>query len=93
MDTPDPRRVAADWSARGYSFGVWEDPPGQVWADYVHAEDELVMLAEGEIELAFGGRRLRPAVGEEVRIPAGAPHTVVNTGAGPNRWYYGYRRG
>ncbi|MFZ5557548.1 MAG: cupin domain-containing protein [Pseudomonadota bacterium] len=90
---PDPRDVAAAWSARGFGFGVWEDPPGQVWSDYVHDVDELVMLAEGAIEISFGGRTLRPAAGEEVLIPAGASHTVVNVGAGPNRWHYGYRRG
>lgn len=89
----DPHQVAAEWARRGFGFGVWEDPPGQVWADYVHDVDELVMLAEGAIEISFGGRRLRPAAGEEVLIPAGASHTVVNVGAGPNRWYYGYRQG
>lgn len=92
MTAPDPHRVAADWSARGYSFGIWEDPAGQAWVDYVHDVDELVMLAEGELELAFGGRVLHPAPGEEILIPAGAAHTVVNVGRSPNRWYYGYRR-
>jgi mannose-6-phosphate isomerase-like protein (cupin superfamily) len=89
---PKPERIRADWAARGFSFGIWEDPPGQVWADFVHAQDELVLLAEGAIEIAFGGRTLRPSPGEEVLIPAGASHTVVNIGKTPNRWYYGYRR-
>ena len=56
----------------------------------MHAVDELVMPVEGEIEMQ--GRRLRPAVGEEVLIPAGVPHTVRNLGNGQNRWCYGYRQ-
>jgi uncharacterized cupin superfamily protein len=64
-----------------------------VWADFVHPTDELVMLIEGELELRFGGRTLHPQPGEEILIPAGAPHTLRNLGATKNRWYYGYRRG
>lgn len=89
----DKDRIARDWHARGFSCDTWTDPPGQVWADFVHATDELVMLIEGEIELRFAGQRLRPAVGEQVLIPAGEPHTVTNVGASRNRWLYGYRRG
>ena len=43
--------IKRDWNSRGYSFGVFRDPPGQVWADFVHQTDELVVLAEGEIEV------------------------------------------
>jgi mannose-6-phosphate isomerase-like protein (cupin superfamily) len=51
------------------------------------------MLIDGEIEVHFGGRVLRPAVGEEIFIPAHAAHTVINSGTVTNRWLYGYRRG
>ena len=44
-------QIRKDWDSRGYSFGVFKDPPGQVWADFVHRTDELVVLAEGEIEI------------------------------------------
>jgi mannose-6-phosphate isomerase-like protein (cupin superfamily) len=87
-----PSRVPEDWRARGYSCDVWTDPPGQVWADFVHDVDELVMPLEGALELTMQGRTLRPAVGEEVLIPAGVSHTVRNIGRRRNRWYYGYRR-
>jgi mannose-6-phosphate isomerase-like protein (cupin superfamily) len=80
-----------DWGARGFSCELWVDPPGQVWKDFVHDVDELVMLAEGAIELEFGGRTLRPAPGEEVLIPARARHTVRNVGGATSRWYFGYR--
>ena len=89
--TANIAQLRADWAARGYSCEYWIDPPGQVWADFVHDADELVMLVEGEIELAFDGRTLRPGVGEEVLIPAGSRHTVRNTGAVSNRWCFGYR--
>ena len=47
----DSDQIKQDWNSRGYSFGVFRDPPGQVWADFVHQTDELVVLAEGEIEV------------------------------------------
>ena len=80
-----------DWNSRGYSFGVFRDPPGQVWADFVHRTDELVVLAEGELEVEIEGKEQRPQIGEEVFIPANAVHTVRNVGVGNNVWFFGYR--
>ena len=74
---PDRRNVAADWDARGFSCDIWTDRPGQVWADFVHVTDELV---------------LRPRPGEEVLIPARTSHTVINIGSTTNHWFYGYKR-
>lgn len=88
---PDTESIAREWRARGFGCDVWSDPPGQVWADFVHASDELLMLVDGEIELRFAGQVLRPAPGEEVFIPAGASHTVINVGTCRNHWLYGYR--
>ena len=56
------------------------DPPGQDWADFVHRTDELVILAEGEIEVEIEGKSQRPQIGEEVFIPANTVHTVRNVG-------------
>ena len=89
---PDLEQVRADWQGRGFSCDVWTDPPGQVWADFVHAVDELVMPLEGALEIEMQGRRLRPKAGEVTLIPAGVSHTVRNPGRGRSRWYYGYRR-
>lgn len=89
----DYSTVKNDWQNRGFSCGIWIDSPGQVWADYVHDTDELVMLLEGDIELSFQGKTFRPQVGEEVLIPAKEPHTVKNVGDRTSRWYYGYKRG
>jgi quercetin dioxygenase-like cupin family protein len=90
-DDSDRENIARDWRARGFSCDLWSDPPGQVWADFVHASDELVTLIDGEIELRFADQVLRPAPGEEVLIPAGVAHTVINIGRSRNHWLYGYR--
>lgn len=89
----DQAKVKRDWAQRGFSCDIWTDPPGQVWSDFVHGTDELVMLFEGEMELSFEGKTLRPKIGEEILIPAGASHTVRNIGKTTNRWFYGYRSG
>ena len=91
-NAPDIATIEADWVRRGFGCEVWIDPPGQVWADFVHDVDELVVRLDGQIELEFGGRTLRPARGEVVFIPAGATHTVRNIGGTVSRWLFGYRR-
>jgi mannose-6-phosphate isomerase-like protein (cupin superfamily) len=84
-------KIKQDWHNRGFSFGVWEDPPEQVWENFKHDVDELLMLAEGSIEVLMQGKRIRPHIGQEILIPAGVTHTVRNIGEFNNRWYYGYR--
>ena len=91
MKKVDKLKLKNDWKQRGYSFGVFKDPPRQVWADYVHKTDELVVLAEGEIEIEIEGWSHFPKIGEEQFIPAKALHTVRNTGSTYNVWYYGYK--
>lgn len=85
-------QVEADWKARGFSCDLWVDPPGQEWVDFVHEVDELVTLVAGEIEMEMQGKTFRPALGEEVFIPAHTAHTVRNVGGTTARWLYGYRR-
>lgn len=87
----DRQKVSKDWAGRGYSCDLWIDPPGQEWIDFVHKVDELVMLIEGEIEFEMEGKTLRPAVGEELFIPAGVMHSARNIGKTVNRWLYGYK--
>ena len=87
-----PELIKQNWNSRGYSFGVFRDPPGQVWADFVHKTDELVVLAEGEIEVEIEGNVQRPQIDQEVFIPANAVHTVTNVGQRINVWYYGYSK-
>lgn len=86
------KNIETDWRTRGFSCGLWTDPPGQKWENYVHETDELLMVLEGELELTIEGRKLRPKPGEEVLIPAKARHSVQNVGKTPNRWLYGYKK-
>jgi quercetin dioxygenase-like cupin family protein len=88
----DRSAVERSWRERGFSCGLWVDPPGRVWADYVHDVDELVMVVEGDVEFEIDGQVHRPAPGEELFIPARARHTVRNLRRGESHWLYGYRR-
>ncbi|MGH7814174.1 MAG: cupin domain-containing protein [Candidatus Binataceae bacterium] len=87
----DIEQVRRDWKARGFSCDLWTDPPGQVWSDYVHPVDELLLVVEGKLELEIAGQSIHPKTGEEVFIPAKARHTVRNAGGTTSRWLYGYR--
>ena len=44
----DEQQIKKDWQQRHFSFGIKEDPPGQIWKDFVHDVDELYMLVDGE---------------------------------------------
>ena len=56
----DQAAVERSWRERGFSYGLRVDPPGQVWTDYVHDTDELVMVVEGDVEFEIDGRVHRP---------------------------------
>lgn len=86
------QKIQEDWQKRGFSFGVWVDPPGQTWEDYRHETDEVFMVLEGEVELEMKGQKLRPGAGEEVLIPKGVVHSVRNLGNTQSRWLYGYKK-
>lgn len=88
--TTRQQAIAKDWAARGFSCGLWVDPPGQRWEDFVHASDEVVIVLEGKLEFEINGRISCPEIGEEIFIPAGAVHSVRNIGDATARWLYGY---
>lgn len=85
------KKVKEDWNSRGFSCDLWTDPPGQVWEDFVHPVDELLMVLEGELELEIQGRTCHPKIEEEVFIPANVLHSVRNIGNTTARWFYGYK--
>ena len=89
----DVEEIGRRWAERGFSCGVWVDPPGQCWEDFVHAVDELVLVLEGDVEFEIGGEVHRPPPGEELLIPAGVLHSVRNRGPTTARWLYGYKEG
>ena len=84
-------QVKKDWQKRGFSFGIWEDSPGQVWKGFVHDVDELFSLVEGEVSVVLNGETIEAVFGEEIFIPAGSKHTVVTSNKSGSVWYYGYR--
>ncbi|OGR84662.1 MAG: cupin domain-containing protein [Elusimicrobia bacterium RIFCSPLOWO2_01_FULL_54_10] len=85
-------KIEKDWAARGYSCGLWVDPPGQLWEDYVHDTDELLMVMEGKLRLEISGVNHEALPGKEFFIPARAKHTVENTGGTTAKWLYGYKK-
>ena len=54
FDPLDVASVEQDWHQRGYSCQRFEDPPGQVWRDFVHSTNEVVMVSKG-FEVEFDG--------------------------------------
>ena len=82
--------VARDWAGRGYSCGVFVDPPGRAWRDFVHDTNELVTVVEGRLELTVAGTTVIAEPGDEVFIPRNAIHTVRNVDSSATRWLFGY---
>ena len=76
----------------GFTFGTFRDPPGKVWADFVHDQDEYVVIVDGAVEVTVGGETALCRPGDLVRIPAGVAHTLRTTEAGGSVWHYGYGR-
>lgn len=91
MSTIDRKKLAGDWSSRGFSCELWVDPPGQRWEDFRHATDEVVTVLEGEMEFEVEGEVTHPARGEELLIPADAVHSARNIGKTTARWLFGYK--
>jgi len=89
----DIQKVEKEWRSRGFQGGLWVDPPGQIWKDYIHDVDELVMLVEGKVEIEMNGSSYILQMGQELLIPANTYHTVRNKGQGTSRWLYSYRMG
>ena len=87
----DLQALELSFVERGYSFGIFVDPPGQEWLGFVHDVDEIVVPLEGTVTITVAGAVHRPAIGDEVFIPAGAVHDVVTSADAGSRWAYGYQ--
>lgn len=86
----DPDAVSRDWRRRGFSCARFTDPPGRAWNDFVHGTDELVTVLEGRLQFTINDETLVVGPGDEVFIPRGALHSVVNLHRGTTHWLYGY---
>jgi uncharacterized cupin superfamily protein len=54
----DQKAVERSWSQRGFSCGVWIDPPGRRWEDFVHRTGEVVMFIDGTVKFEIDGQIL-----------------------------------
>jgi len=83
-----PEAVRADFP--GFSFGTFRDPPGQVWADFVHDTDEFVVVAEGRVHIEVAGETAACRTGDLVLIPRHARHSLTTSPEAGSVWFYGY---
>ncbi len=82
--------VEREWRARNFSFGVFRDPPGQQWNDFVHSSDEYVVVAEGTLRIRVGDLSAICYPGDSVWIPRDTPHSLETLSAEGSVWLYGY---
>lgn len=87
---PDRQAIAQDWRSRGFSCGLFVDPPGREWLEFVHETNELVTVLEGRLELIIEGEAAALHPGDEAFIPRRCRHSVRNIHHGTTRWLYGY---
>jgi len=92
MNKVDIKEVSINWANRGFSCDTWVDAPGQIWEDFVHTTDEVVIVLEGRMEFEVEGTIYHPKIGEELFIPAKSKHSVRNIGAITAHWLYGYSK-
>jgi quercetin dioxygenase-like cupin family protein len=65
------------------------DPPGTGIPAHVHpAQDELIYVIEGDVEVELAGRRHATRVGDVARLPRGVPHGYFNVGEAPARMIF-----
>lgn len=90
---PTIEDLREQWLTRGFRAELHADPPDTSWEQVVHGVDALFMLLEGSVELITAGLTRKPAVGDELVLPAGTVHTVRNSGRNEARWVIGFRVG
>ena len=56
----------------------------------MHTTNELVTVIEGRLQLTVDDRSWILEPGDELFIPRGALHSVVNRHDGTTRWLFGY---
>ena len=86
----DFETVESRWREEGFSFGVFRDPPGQEWNDFVHRTDEYVLVAGGTLQISVGQESAECGPGDLVRIPREVLHSLKTTSVSGSVWLYGY---
>ena len=67
---------------------LWEllSPPGTMVPPHVHTvEDELIYVAEGEVEVLIGDQKYTATAGDLVKLPKNVPHGIWQKGDQPTR--------
>ena len=63
---------------------LWEliSPPGTMVPPHVHTvEDELIYVAEGELDVLVGEQKLTARAGDLIKMPKNVPHGIWQKGA------------
>ena len=79
----DWEKVKTKSGVAGFPLRSRADPPGKVWADFVHDIDELLTLIEGEQEFDVNGKVI---ASNQRRAPD--PRQAAAT----SKWLYRYKR-
>ncbi|MGQ0557426.1 MAG: cupin domain-containing protein [Nitrospiraceae bacterium] len=74
----------------GYSCGIFIDPSGNEWNDFLYTTNKLVTVIDGKPKRTIGGEKILAEPGDEVFIPKGAHHSVKNVSSSTTHWLYWY---
>ncbi|MBI4279621.1 MAG: cupin domain-containing protein [Armatimonadetes bacterium] len=78
---PDERDLLARLRAEGFDGYVWHDPPGAVYGDHAHDDQEIRWIVQGTLTISFAdGTEVMLGPGDRLHVPAGAVHRAL---AGP----------
>ena len=58
-------------------FSFVDIPAGGVVGEHSHANEQMGVVLEGEMDFTIGGETRRLRAGDVFRIPGGVPHSVV----------------
>lgn len=73
--------VGEDHGITGISFLLVEAEPGQGPRLHRHDYDEVIVVQDGEGRYTAGEDQVELRPGDTLVIPAGTPHSFVNTGS------------
>ena len=68
-----------DWS-HGFHVRRLDFAPGSALASHVRAEEEVIFIHKGELQLAWAGGELTLGEGDVFTVPIGLPHEYRNLG-------------
>lgn len=72
-----------DYGFEALSFILTETHPNGGPPLHTHETEEAHVLLEGEVSYVIGDRRFATRAPYVARVPAGTPHTFINTGSAP----------